>query len=201
MHWTPFKGNFHNKKKRNAQTALPYSNHLTSEHLYIVKSRSNNRYGNNKRTIICVALITIRRLLLFIQQRLISFIGHAAWRQKMDYQSCCTNEEFRVHCTKERCTSSDLRISRNYSPKTPRLLRSYSRILFPVHSASSESVTLCSCLYGTPLFITVRTNHYAGICPKQVNQYSFLNTLWTGLLNCLNARSRGLTFRHSASCI
>ena len=29
----------------------------------------------------------------------------------------------------------------------------------------------------------------------------FINTLRTGLLNCLNARSRGLTFRHRASCI
>ena len=28
-----------------------------------------------------------------------------------------------------------------------------------------------------------------------------LNTLRTGLLNCLNARSRGLNFRHRASCI
>ena len=28
-----------------------------------------------------------------------------------------------------------------------------------------------------------------------------LNTLRTGLLNCLNARSQGLTFRHRASCI
>ena len=28
-----------------------------------------------------------------------------------------------------------------------------------------------------------------------------INTLRTGLLNCLNARSRGLTFRHRASCI
>ena len=28
-----------------------------------------------------------------------------------------------------------------------------------------------------------------------------LNTLKTGLLNCLNARSRGLTLRHRASCI
>jgi len=28
-----------------------------------------------------------------------------------------------------------------------------------------------------------------------------LNTLRTGLLNCLNARSRGLAFRHLASCI
>ena len=27
------------------------------------------------------------------------------------------------------------------------------------------------------------------------------STLRTGLLNCLNARSRGLTFRHRASCI
>jgi len=27
-----------------------------------------------------------------------------------------------------------------------------------------------------------------------------INTLRTGLLNCLNARSRGLTFRHRASC-
>ena len=28
-----------------------------------------------------------------------------------------------------------------------------------------------------------------------------INTLRTGLLNCLNARFRGLTFRHRASCI
>ena len=28
-----------------------------------------------------------------------------------------------------------------------------------------------------------------------------INTLRTGLLNCWNARSRGLTFRHRASCI
>ena len=30
---------------------------------------------------------------------------------------------------------------------------------------------------------------------------SSVNTLRTGLLNCLNARSRGLNFRHRASCI
>jgi len=30
---------------------------------------------------------------------------------------------------------------------------------------------------------------------------SYINTLRTGILNCLNARSRGLTFRHRASCI
>ena len=33
-------------------------------------------------------------------------------------------------------------------------------------------------------------------CAKHI-----LNTLRTGLLNCLNARSRGLTFRDRASCI
>ena len=31
--------------------------------------------------------------------------------------------------------------------------------------------------------------------------YTCINTLRTGLLNCLNARSRGLNFRHRASCI
>ena len=31
--------------------------------------------------------------------------------------------------------------------------------------------------------------------------YHLLNTLRTGLLNCLNARSRGLIFRHRASCL
>ena len=34
-----------------------------------------------------------------------------------------------------------------------------------------------------------------------VLRHCYLNTLRTGLLNCLNARSRGLTFRHRASCI
>ena len=34
-----------------------------------------------------------------------------------------------------------------------------------------------------------------------LSQLFLLNTLRTGLLNCLNARSRGLTFRHRASCI
>ena len=31
--------------------------------------------------------------------------------------------------------------------------------------------------------------------------YSILNTLKTGILNCLNARSRDLIFRHRAFCI
>ena len=40
------------------------------------------------------------------------------------------------------------------------------------------------------------------VCELQNNSVrAFFNTLRTGLLNCLNARSRGLTFRHRASCI
>ena len=34
-----------------------------------------------------------------------------------------------------------------------------------------------------------------------ISRSFLLNTLRTGFLNCLNARSRGLTFRHLASCI
>jgi hypothetical protein len=33
------------------------------------------------------------------------------------------------------------------------------------------------------------------------DRWRTLNTVRTGFLNCLNARSRGLTFRHRASCI
>ena len=34
-----------------------------------------------------------------------------------------------------------------------------------------------------------------------IERSALVNTLRTGLLNCLNARSRSLTFRHRASCI
>ena len=36
---------------------------------------------------------------------------------------------------------------------------------------------------------------------RQSPELADVNTLRTGLSNCLNARSRGLTFRHRASCI
>ena len=50
---------------------------------------------------------------------------------------------------------------------------------------------------------------YLGYCISEhksnledkLQTYSKINTLKTGLLNCLNARSRGLIFRHRASCI
>ena len=35
---------------------------------------------------------------------------------------------------------------------------------------------------------------------RSVSGHTCINTLRTGLLNCLNARSRGLNFRHRASC-
>ena len=34
-----------------------------------------------------------------------------------------------------------------------------------------------------------------------IDKYHNYNTLRTGLLNCLNARSRGLNFRHRSSCM
>ena len=37
--------------------------------------------------------------------------------------------------------------------------------------------------------------------PAALKTLISLNTLRKGHLNCLNARSRGLTFRHRASCI
>ena len=42
-------------------------------------------------------------------------------------------------------------------------------------------------------YVNLRTNGDHLLCE--------IKTLRTGLLNCLNARSRGLTFRHRASCI
>ena len=45
----------------------------------------------------------------------------------------------------------------------------------------------------------------AGVIMVNVRNFEVIsgrvNTLRTRLLNCLNARSRGLTSRHSASCI
>ena len=50
-----------------------------------------------------------------------------------------------------------------------------------------------------------KSRYYFILSPRKLQDSSVifvtLNTLRTGLLNCLNARSRGLTFRHRASCI
>ena len=43
------------------------------------------------------------------------------------------------------------------------------------------------------------TNPYVGFNHEVIQV--LINTLRKGLLNCLNARSRGLNFRHRASCI
>ena len=53
---------------------------------------------------------------------------------------------------------------------------------------------------------SVRNYHYwlrnnAEVRNSHLVRGGILNTFRTGLLNCLNARSRGLTFRHRASCI
>jgi len=62
------------------------------------------------------------------------------------------------------------------------------------------------CFYGAKLFITLFTNFVVTLKLRAVRIIKFsspnipVNTLRKGLLNCLNARSRGLTFRHRASC-
>ena len=53
--------------------------------------------------------------------------------------------------------------------------------------------------YNWPSIIPIMSEIKPVRVPIPLN--SHFNTLRTGLLNCLNARSRGLTFRHRASCI
>ena len=57
------------------------------------------------------------------------------------------------------------------------------------------------------VFHSVRINGYElqvvllNLCIRErEDNAAILNTLRMGLLNCLNARSRGLNFRHRASC-
>jgi len=52
-----------------------------------------------------------------------------------------------------------------------------------------------------PFLLCVTTLYYIGYLSYEPNDDMAVNTLRTGLLNCLNARSRGLIFRHRASCV
>ena len=55
-------------------------------------------------------------------------------------------------------------------------------------------------LYGSEIWVTTK-RHMTRLEAAEMRFLRSVNTLRTGLLNCLNARSRGLTFRHRASCI
>ena len=57
-----------------------------------------------------------------------------------------------------------------------------------------QKVLPVSALHGHQLVLLFVTTHWH-------NYIQQINTLRTGLLNCLNAHSRGLTFGHRASCI
>ena len=73
-------------------------------------------------------------------------------------------------------------------------------IVQSLSACAGVNFTLPQCLYKGDLYLTsvpvqgcnLRLFHL--LCWR-------INTLRTGLLNCLNARSRGLNFRHRASCI
>ena len=77
--------------------------------------------------------------------------------------------------------------------------------LLPV--ANLSGWMLC---YSTAAFVRVKRSDTRPCTPRWLGKgleltkctnHAHVNTLRTGLLNCLNARSRGLIFRHRASCI
>ena len=70
------------------------------------------------------------------------------------------------------------------------LSKKKSDCISPVHIASNND---CNEIYFEQHFVLSTCFLFS--------RYSAVNTLRTGLLICLNARSRGLTFRHRASCI
>ena len=67
--------------------------------------------------------------------------------------------------------------------------------LWPLHLSCSAGIDLSSSRTANLEEIGGGAESKTGVSRLNVN------TLRTGLLNCLNARSRGLTFRHRASCI
>jgi len=63
-------------------------------------------------------------------------------------------------------------------------------------------LTVCTCIFC--IILRVNTDHFPQFIYCTALYWTdtvFINTLRTGLLNCLNAHSRGLTFRHHASSI
>ena len=89
--------------------------------------------------------------------------------------------------------------------------RRFRVVHYPIFRYSSEN-TLQTEVRNPPKYMNqcwhfnnaVRTSNPASphaTSSRFVVRILLLNTLRTGLLNCLNARSRGLTFRQCASCI
>ena len=71
---------------------------------------------------------------------------------------------------------------------------------------STTSAPMCNCVMIFRLWHIFAEARTPGFIIPQIwssgeRFWAQFNTLRTGLLNCLNARSRGLTFRHRASCI
>jgi len=77
--------------------------------------------------------------------------------------------------------------------------------LLPHWSIKSRAISLLPLWVVRPvqsLRFCTRVQFYFFLKSALIFKISYvIYTLRTGLLNCLNARSRGLTFRHRASCI
>ena len=71
----------------------------------------------------------------------------------------------------------------------------FSLVLLSNQRYSAALSVLCV-MFQVQLSCVVTIEYFPGTASKFL-----FYTLRTGLLNCLNARSRGLTFRHRASCI
>jgi len=76
--------------------------------------------------------------------------------------------------------------------------------VWKMHMSVTENILPLSIGYNHTVHVQVLCVSYQCIgkhCLQTAVLRVLFNTLRTGLLNCLNARSRGLTFRHRASCI
>ena len=67
----------------------------------------------------------------------------------------------------------------------------------------AHSTVLCFECLRSQFFQLIAAEEYKTVQVHKTLQHGLqhFNTLRMGLLNCLNARSRGLTFRYRASCI
>ena len=105
--------------------------------------------------------------------------------------------------TKEFFPSAERRqaVNLNLSPNVTTIMTGHGIIRFYLHRLKFIASPQCPCKHGIQT-----VDHLIFQCKRVKNEReilksSVLNTLRTGLLNCLNARLRGLTFRLRASCI
>ena len=110
-------------------------------------------------------------------------------------------------CTKSRThtqtvqTRHDRLNEADVNMKWRRCVRLFARVFGQTRPTSRLTGTACQCLWNRRDWSAIGLSTRRSGTARLVHTNTCFNTLRTGLLNCLNARSRGLTFRHRASCI